>query len=157
MLYKHIVFDHDGTLVQVIDRKTILFEGMKDLLNILKKRGCKLYVWTARNRHSTIESLKSNGILELFEDISTSSDAQMKPSCEGLKLMLSDFNKSFICVIGDNTSDVLGARAFGVASFGANWNDKSGAKFEYLKSYGADSVFNEVSELKRMLLAKMEK
>jgi phosphoglycolate phosphatase len=152
MAFKHIVFDHDGTMV--INKQ--IFEGIKELLELLSSKGIKLYVWTARDRHSTIESLKFHGILKCFEDISTSTDAPFKPSAKGLENMLDFAAKDTVCVIGDSSSDMLGSKSFGSFSIGANWLDGSSEYDHYLKQSGAQIVFSTIEECQEYLISKIE-
>lgn len=157
MAFKHIVFDHDGTLVKFELNKKSLFDGVKEFLKALNQNGSKLYVWTARNRQSTIESLKSHGILHYFEDICTSTDADVKPSTDGLESMLGDTDKSHICVIGDSITDIVGAKSFKVMALGAAWNNPCDSELSYLKEYGADYVFKEVQECMSFVLENLDK
>lgn len=118
---KHIVFDCDGTLVDTSNLKYNLYPGIKDLLMALANDST-LYVWTARDRRSTLRILEELGVLSLFEQICTVDDALPKPHVSGLIDMLHDTDKSLICVIGDTSNDIVGAKNFGVRSIGALWN-----------------------------------
>ncbi len=151
MSFKHIVFDHDGTLVS----NKVLFNGIYELIKNLHSKDIKLYVWTARDRHSTIESLKSHGILKYFEDISTSSDAEPKPSSQGIASMLDDVDRNLVCVVGDSSSDILGAKSFKAYAIGVMWQDSSNQYESYLKKYGADVVFGDVKSCSDFLLSKV--
>ena len=62
----HIVFDHDGTLVNTDKFPYSLFNGMKELLLDLKSQGFELYIWTARPRRSVLEITNQLGIDHLF-------------------------------------------------------------------------------------------
>ena len=54
-MLKHIVFDHDGTLVKMGAHRD-LYPGIKELLTELLSREIKIYVWTARNRVYLMEN-----------------------------------------------------------------------------------------------------
>lgn len=133
---KYIVFDCDGTLIDPMDSRRPLYAGILELLNDLKAQGHVLYVWTARDRSSTLRILKDNQVLELFEEITTIDDAAPKPHPQGLEKMLTGKDKNAICVIGDSSTDILGARHFGVMSIGALWNNITSR--EELEQYCAD-------------------
>lgn len=150
MKYGHIVFDHDGTLVH--PESLQLYPGIRPLLALLQQNGAKLYVWTARNRHSTVEILRSLAIIQCFEDLSTCTDCESKPSPQGLVNMLGEVSKHDVVVIGDSFADMIGARNFQVASLGANWHEKSEDNARILNHFGARRVFAEVQELQNFLI-----
>jgi phosphoglycolate phosphatase len=145
MMYskRHIVFDCDGTLVDTSRLKYSLYPGIKELLLALSSESV-LYVWTARDRRSTLRILDELGISKFFEQISTCDDAIPKPHVSGLIDMLHDTNKSMICVIGDTSNDIIGAKNFNVKSIGAAWNPNAGAII--LKESGADFIANAPEE-----------
>ncbi len=134
---KHIVFDCDGTLVDTSQLKYCLYPGIKDLLIALAADSI-LYVWTARDRRSTLRILEELGISTFFEQISTIDDAFPKPHISGLVDMLHDTKKSLICMIGDTSNDIIGAKNFGVKSIGVTWNRSASATV--LKESGADFI-----------------
>lgn len=137
MSVKHIVFDCDGTLVDTTQLKYSLFPGIKELLHALSLDS-KLYVWTARDRKSTLRILKELGIISYFESICTIDDALAKPHISGLVEMVADVPKSSVCVIGDSSNDIIGAKNFGVKSIGAVWNNEDYSVV--MKDLGADFV-----------------
>lgn len=151
MAFKHIVFDHDGTLVYNGE----IFEKMKELLEVLDSRGINLYVWTARDRHSTLESLKFHGISKHFKQIATSTDAAFKPSPAGLNLMLEQVSRQEVCVVGDSSSDMQGAKVFGAFGIGANWLDGSVAYNEHLYQCEAKVVFESIEKCQEFLISKI--
>lgn len=137
MTKKHIIFDCDGTLVDTSKSKYSLFPGIKELLLKLHESSI-LYVWTARDRLSTLRLLKEFGIHHLFEEFCTMDDAFPKPHIGGLEHLVGEAAKESVCVIGDTTNDILGARAFGVKSIGAVWNNQSHPAV--LQEAGADFI-----------------
>lgn len=144
----NIVFDHDGTLVDT-DRTGSLFPGIYDLIHELNDESTNLYVWTARNRASTVEFLKSLGIIGEFEDIHTATNALPKPIIEGLIGMLPEnFDPQKTIVIGDSYTDMIGGKKIGAKALGVCWAHTSLEQKHILKEFGADQLFDEVSELK---------
>ena len=121
---KHIVFDCDGTLINPHILGKPLYSGVYELLQSLKLAGNALYVWTGRDRASTLRILKEHQVLALFEDIFCCDDGDRKPHPEGLEKMLPGIPKERICVIGDTFADVLGAKHFGVTSIVALWSNE---------------------------------
>lgn len=154
---KHIVFDHDGTLVDTRGPEHKLFTGIKELLVELAREH-QLYVWTARPRASTLRILTNLGVLQLFEGVCTIDDAPNKPHVAGLALLLGKAQKNSICMIGDSTNDILGAKNFGVLALGAVWGaDGDRARHgDVLKDYGADFIVAHPSECSRIIAQNLE-
>ena len=140
MSLNHVVFDCDGTLVDTSQLKYSLYPGIKELLGELTKSST-LYVWTARDRKSTLRILKELGVLHLFNGISTIDDALPKPHISGLIELLGDTPRDNVCMIGDTSNDILGAKNYGIKSIGAVWNTSSSPSI--MKELGADFVTNE--------------
>lgn len=134
---KHIVFDCDGTLVDTSQSKYSLYPGIKELLIGLEVES-DLYVWTARDKKSTLRILKELGILQYFTAVCTIDDALPKPHPAGLEELLGEGQTHRACMIGDTSNDILGAKNFGVRSIGAVWNMSANA--EILRLSGADFV-----------------
>jgi len=147
---KHIVFDHDGTLVNTRS-KPLLFSGIKKLLIELLGQDVKIYIWTARDRHSTVEILKSLEIISFFEDISTASDGEPKPNVQGLLCMLDGVAKKDIVMVGDSISDIVGAKKFSINSVGVLWDHLGSGGYEYLKRENADYICKTVKECRDVL------
>jgi phosphoglycolate phosphatase len=145
---KHVVFDCDGTILDTSSFKYSLFPEVKDLLLELST-DCLLYVWTARDRQSTQRIFKELGILHFFEAICTFDDALPKPHISGMVSLVGEFPKNSICVIGDTTNDIFGAKNFGVMSIGAIWNKE--AKSLILKEAGADFIVSHPSECSKLI------
>lgn len=140
---KHIVFDCDGTLVNTSSYKYELYPGIKDLILSLSAN-YTLHVWTARDRRSTLRLLEELGILPFFEGICAVDDALPKPHISGLQELVHDAQKSMVCVIGDTSNDIIGAKNFGVKSIGALWNGSAGRLV--LQESGCDFLASAPSE-----------
>lgn len=136
----HIVFDCDGTLVDTSAFKYRLYPGIKELLISLSENSV-LYVWTARDRVSTLRILKELGIYTFFQSICTIDDALAKPNIDGLKELVGEIEKKLVCVVGDTSNDIIGARNFGVKSIGAVWNQSSHSGV--LEDMGADFIADD--------------
>lgn len=145
---KHVVFDCDGTLVNTSSYRYLLFPGIKELLADLSA-DCALYVWTARDRLSTERILKEFGVLHYFDSISTPDDALPKPHIEGIKSLVGDYSKSSICMIGDSSADIIGAKNFGVVGIGATWGGHVSA--ENLMSVGADFIVSDPVDCSKLI------
>jgi phosphoglycolate phosphatase len=150
-MIKHIVFDHDGTLVNMQEGRR-LFPGIQELLTELSDKGIKLYVWTARDRYSCIKILKSLDIIGIFEDISTATDCEPKPNPQGLKDMLEGVDASEVAMIGDSFTDMIGANNYGALAVGAIWDNPTLRVREVLAKMGAKHICATVEDCKKLLL-----
>lgn len=145
---KHIIFDCDGTLIDTFGPKYQLFSGIKELLEELSK-DCLLYVWTARDRASTLRILEECGIHAYFDSFSTVDDAYPKPNPMGIAQLVGKVPKHSICVIGDSGNDILGAKSFGVLGIGALWAPNTNEIF--LRDVGADFLVSHPSECSKLI------
>jgi phosphoglycolate phosphatase len=116
-------------------------------------RDCELYVWTARGRASTLRILEENGVRHLFQGISTPDDGFPKPHIAGLTDLLGNSPKNSICVIGDSSMDMVGARNFGVLALGAVWNTSANAA--YLRDSGADFIVSDPAECSKLIRSNL--
>lgn len=144
---KHVIFDCDGTLVDTSGPKYKLFPGIKELL-LEHSKDCLFYVWTARGRQSTLRILGELGIAAYFDSFSTPDDAIPKPHIAGLFNLVGNAPKHSVCVIGDSSNDILGAKNFGVLAIGASWNNE--VKPEILTDVGADFIVSHPSECSKL-------
>jgi phosphoglycolate phosphatase len=145
---KHIIFDCDGTLVDTNGPQYQLYPGIKELLTELSPEHL-LYVWTARDRVSTLRILEELELLPLFEDICTFTDAPPKPLTGGLLKLVGSRPKPAICVIGDSAYDMQGAKNFGVLALGAVWNVETNAQL--LQESGADFIVSHPFECSKLI------
>ena len=145
---KHVIFDCDGTLVDTSGPKYKLFPGIKELLQEHAQE-CLFYVWTARGRASTLRILQELGVYSYFDSISTVDDCIPKPHIAGLLSLVGTVPKHSICVIGDSSNDILGAKNFGVLAIGATWNKD--VRAEYLAEAGADFIVSHPSECSKLI------
>lgn len=153
-MIKHVVFDHDGTLVNMQGGR-VLFEGVKKLLVELQSKGVKLYVWTARDRYSCVDTLKSLDIIGFFEDISTATDCQPKPYPDGLNYMLDGVDPIQVMMVGDSYTDMVGGKKFGATTVGVIWDYPSERAREVLIDKGADHICKTVQECRDLILSKI--
>jgi phosphoglycolate phosphatase-like HAD superfamily hydrolase len=146
----HIIFDHDGTLVEVSAKSMKVFSKMRDLLILLKKFHLELHVWTAREKKSTLISLKENDIAEYFTGIYTSDDGLVKPHPMGLAQLTVGIDKKLIMHTGDSLSDYSGATSFGIDFVYAGWNNQSHCEYFRTKTNVAESI----CDLKNYIIKK---
>jgi phosphoglycolate phosphatase len=148
VIMKHVIFDCDGTLLDTSGPKYKLFPGIKELISDLST-DCLLYVWTARDRLSTLRILGELGISSAFEAFSTIDDSYPKPHIRGLRDLVGVHPKHAICVIGDSSNDMLGAKNFGVLGLGAIWNTLSTPGI--LTDAGADFIVSHPADCSKLI------
>ncbi|MGB0453055.1 MAG: HAD family hydrolase [Bacteriovoracaceae bacterium] len=142
-----IVFDCDGTLLRSSPEGPIIYTGIRELLEQLKNDGHELYVWTGRDRGSTIEYLKSLDIISFFIDFSCADDGLSKPHPDGPTKMLGGEDKENIILIGDSLNDLHGAKNYGISFIFVDWESRLKDHYERLKSDGVEAIFRTPQEL----------
>ncbi|AYF44993.1 HAD hydrolase, family IA, variant 1 [Halobacteriovorax sp. BALOs_7] len=132
-----------------------LFAGMKKLILDLLNQEFQLYVWTARDRRSTLRILDDQDVLQHFLELRCLDDTTPKPHPQGLIEMLEDAPKDKIMLIGDSFSDTQGAKSFGVKSIGALW--ESGITKDGFGEHTADYWATHPSECLEIILNNINK
>ena len=155
MKFKHIIFDHDGTLVNTTVYPRSLYAGMKELLKLLSSQGVSCYVWTARNRASTVEILESLAIIGQFKALSCGGEMTPKPSIDGLEALMIEAPKEEILVVGDSFGDVIGGASFGAYSVGALWGHGTESARSQMEQVGANQCFSTVADFRKFLSDKI--
>lgn len=140
----NIVFDLSGTLISSDFRDFKLIDGIKDVLETLKNEGHELFVWTNNTRPGTVETLKEFGIWELFSEIRTSTEVTPKPDPMGISQMM-EGREGKVYMVGDASTDINGAKAYGAISVGVCFEYKKNKSF--LIDIGADHIIETPSEL----------
>lgn len=159
---KYVVFDHDDTLVDTTGSRPRLFDGVEALLEGLQEQGVKMYIWTARTRFSTVEILKSLGIISRFELLTCSTDPWPKPQKQGLASMLDDAEGPEVIIVGDGSLDMFGAKAYGAFGIGAMWALKDAReelkddRARSLRECGAQSLAYTVTECSEIIFGKIK-
>lgn len=149
--FKHIIFDHDGTLVDTSTGPRSLFKGIKELLKLLSSEDVSCYIWTARNRSSTVEILESLAIIGQFKAMSCGQEMAPKPSVDGLEILMIDAPKKEILVVGDSLGDIIGGSSFGAYTVGALWGHGSEQGRSQMESVGANQCFSRVIDFENFL------
>ena len=152
---QHIVFDHDGTLVDTSTYKKELFSGILEVLEFLKSRDIICHIWTARNRASTVEILRSLAIIDHFHALACSPEMNAKPSPEGIESLLIDSKPSEVMVIGDSLVDMIGGKSYGALTVGALWAHGADQGRTPMLEAGADICFVKVLDLKKYIESKI--
>ncbi|MCR4962626.1 MAG: HAD family hydrolase [Firmicutes bacterium] len=133
-------------------KKPLPFPGIREMLDTLRRHGCRLAVATSKRQAAAMESLSYIGEAGLFDAVVTAeSGCGCKPGPgPALKAMelLSAPPESTVFV-GDSLFDWECAHAAGVAFVGVAWGAVSGDR---LRQAGAETVAESVEELTAILL-----
>ncbi len=140
---RHIVFDCDGTLLNM-EQGGIPFTGIPELLQKLVNEEFQLYIWTGRDRPSTLKLLEKNHLMRYIHDLRTSPEVAPKPYPQGLQEMLSGIDPKNCVMIGDSWADMKGAQLFGCHALGAAWDKK--VDRAALKEFGAQTLVSSPGE-----------
>ena len=99
----------------------VLFPGIVESISQLRLLGAAIYLWTARDRASTLKILDNFNLINLFTDFRCGDDTATKPSPDGIMAMVGHVPKQDVIVVGDSHMDILGAKNFGCRSIAALW------------------------------------
>lgn len=137
--------------VDNIDRHTIPYEGMPELLRKLQERGIKLAVASNKFQHGTDRLVaKFFGDIDFVAVEGNREGAPLKPDPEIVNNILhkSGTPRERCVMVGDSGIDIRTAKAAGIASIGVSW----GFRFaEELYDAGATTVVSSMEELERLL------
>lgn len=138
--------------VDNIDRHTVPYEGMHELLHDLRKEGVAVAVASNKFQHGT-----DRLIAKFFSDIDfvavegNRDGAPLKPDPEIILNILhkGDFDPGRAIMVGDSGIDIRTAAAAGIASVGVAW----GFRFaKELFEAGAQRVVTTIDELREVVL-----
>lgn len=131
------------------------FEGIKELLEILKSKGIHISMVTGKGKHSTDISLKHFELTHFFEIIETGSPSGARKT-EGIQIILNllkDVKSNEVIYVGDAPSDIIASRKVGVQVVAAAWADT--AEPEKLKVLKPDELFYNLKDFKKWLVDKI--
>ncbi len=143
-VYLQYYRDHHGELAR-------LHDGMKEILDLVRSRHCKLAIFTGKGIHTTRITLQEFGIEDCFDYIVTGNDVENhKPSPEGIVKILSHFElkPTEALMIGDAVSDIRAAHDAGVKIGVVLWDSYARAR---VMEMDTDYVFHTVDELNQWL------
>lgn len=115
-------------LIQLCFERTAeirVFDGILQVLENLQAQGCRLSIWTGREKLTALEILRSTGTDKYFSDVVTRDCVKnFKPHPEGLLKILSaaGTKSKNALMVGDHIMDLEGARAAEVDAIHAIWN-----------------------------------
>lgn len=128
-----------------------IYPGIRDVLDLIKRRGIPLAVFTGKGKEAAVITLKMLNLYEYFDVIVTGDDViEHKPSPEGILLFVNkfQFNRERVLLVGDAPADIQAARSAGVKIASVVWD--SYAKETVLEA-GSDYIFHTVDEMKEFI------
>lgn len=122
------------------------FDGIVDLLTMLKNKGIHLAIASGKEKESSKITLERFGLAHFFPVVKNGSlDGKQKPGdIEQLVQSFGNVTKEETVYIGDSPSDVKDSRKAGVIAIAAAWAPT--AKKDELKKEQPDELFDKVSE-----------
>jgi len=129
-----------------------IFPGMDQVIRDIAASNRTLVLATAKPIESATRVLTAAGLLDCFDAVSGSElDLQRQGKADviahGLELVHAPADVTAV-MIGDRKEDILGARAHGFMSIGAQWGY---ADDDELQSAGADHVVDSADALRNLL------
>jgi HAD superfamily hydrolase (TIGR01509 family) len=132
-----------------------IYPGIIDLLEILKSNNLRLAIFTGKGKRTSLITLEILNIKHYFDLIITGDDVKNhKPSAEGIKKFLSEYNfePNAVLMIGDSVADIHASHEAGVQIASVIWD--SYAKGE-VKKLNPNNYFRTVEELRVWLMDKI--
>lgn len=161
----HESFPQVGVPVELVDRAIVLYReryvpigkfenipypGIRELLEALRERGCRLFVATSKPENLSVEILEHFGLAPYFEIIcGATSDASRSSKADVIAYLLSKLDDPGAPVmVGDTVYDVLGAAHHNIPTVCVGWG--YGQRQEMLDA-GAAAIAETTQELLEIL------
>ena len=106
------------------------FDGITEMLDILKKKGVRIAMVTGKGKHSTEISLQYFSLAHYFEIVETGSPKGARKA-EGIQHILNelkDIKKEEIIYVGDAPSDIIASKKVGISVVAAAWAETAEPK-----------------------------
>jgi pyrophosphatase PpaX len=132
-------------------RMAKMYDGIVDVLEMLKKRGLILAIFTGKGKQSTLISLEMLGIKKYFDLIVTGNDVENhKPSADGIRRVVKQFGlePEQVIMVGDAVADVRAAQEAGVRIAAVLWDSYGKEK---VMAMNVDFMFHTVAGFSRWL------
>ena len=131
------------------------FEGIEDILRILKEKGIHISMVTGKGKYSTDISLKKFSIDSYFEIIETGIvSGPSKP--QGIQNVIDFYkhlDKSEFIYVGDAPSDISASREVGISVISVAW--AKSAEPKKLKELSPNEIFYSITEFSEWLNARI--
>jgi len=126
------------------------YEGIRELLDKLKKDGHSLYVATSKPEGLSVEILEHFGLSDYFTLICGAATDRTRSTKDAvIAYLLEQTGKhSEIIMVGDTIYDILGAKSHGIPAIGVSWGY---GDVTAMKEAGAKAIAHSMEELYTLL------
>lgn len=126
------------------------YEGIRELLDKLKKDGHSLYVATSKPEGLSVEILEHFGLSDYFTLICGAATDRTRSTKDAvIAYLLEQTGKhSEIIMVGDTIYDILGAKSHGIPAIGVSWGY---GDVTAMKEAGAQAIAHSMEELYTLL------
>lgn len=127
-----------------------IFDGVKDLLELLQDEGYLLGVATGKSKRGLDSTLEHHGLGDYFLTLNTADDGPGKPHPSMLHNAMREVGArpENTVMVGDTTFDIHMALAAKVHAVGVSWGYHNP---EELKGAGAHHILDHISHLRKVL------
>lgn len=145
---------HAGQFFRILSMEYIkLYDGVKEMLDLLHKKGKKVYLLSNAQEIFTTYELRYLGLIPYFDDIFISSSCQCKkPDTKFYKMLLEKHQlavEDCVMIGNDNTTDIAGAKELGMDSLYIHSNLSPELKGEPDSTYYMEEM--DMKKLMKML------
>lgn len=128
------------------------YPGIRELLEMLKAKGCTLYVATSKPEQMSIDILEHFDLAKYFDRIcGASMDTSRSNKDAVIAYLLEQCGKTEkIMMVGDTKFDVIGAKAHGIPCVGVSWGYGTVSE---MRESGAVAIADTMQQLQDILLS----
>ena len=128
------------------------YPGIRNMLEILKEHGHKLFVATSKPEGMSVDILKHFDLAKYFDGICGASMDTSRSTKEAVIAYLLEQNGSAenMVMVGDTVFDITGAAVHGIPAIGVSWGY---GNVEDMESAGAVAIARSTEELLQLLEA----
>lgn len=128
------------------------YPGIRELLEMLKAKGCTLYVATSKPEQMSIDILEHFDLVKYFDRIcGASMDTSRSNKDAVIAYLLEQCGKTEkIMMVGDTKFDVIGAKAHGIPCVGVSWGYGTVSE---MRESGAVAIADTMQQLQDILLS----
>lgn len=128
------------------------YPGVRELLEALKSKGCRLLVATSKPEKLSVEILEKFELAGYFDRICGASLDRSRSTKEAVIAYLLEAyrNGGDMVMVGDTAYDVIGAAAHNIPAIGVAWGYGS---VEEMENAGAGAIARSMQELLMLLTA----
>ena len=131
--------------------ENVPYPGIRELLEVLKAKGFRLYVATSKPETTSVEILEHFDLAKYFDRICGASMDLSRNSKEAVIAYLLEENgrADNITMVGDTKFDILGANAHGIPAIGVSWGY---GEVKEMEAAGAKAIAHTMEELLALLI-----